>query len=294
MKTKILVTGAGGFIGGHLVPELQKRKYDVVEFHKSDGNIAQSGIKDIRHIFHLAAETFVPESWKRPYDFYQVNVMGTVAVLEFCRLQNCSMTFLSSYVYGNPLTSPINETHPVNPNSPYNQSKLLAEDVCRFYAGKFNVITTVLRPFNIYGPRQKDVYLVPHIIRQALDSRCESIKVMDLAPRRDYVFIDDLVDAMARTIGRTAFSIYNVGSGVSYSVEDIIKTVLRLLHSEKEYVSEAVRRKDEVMDTVADINKIRSELSWEPKHSIEEGLMKTIDAIRNGTSPFPQASPSVS
>lgn len=278
----ILVTGAGGFIGGHLVPELQKSGHSVVEFRRIDGDIAlaEFKFKNVQHVFHLAAETFVPESWKRPSDFYRVNVMGTVAVLEYCRLHNCSMTFLSSYVYGSPLTIPINEAHPVKPNSPYNQSKLLAEDICRFYAEKFNVVTTVLRPFNTYGPGQKNIYLVPHIIKQAIDDKSESIRVMDLAPRRDYVFIDDLVDAMVKTIGHGTFSIYNVGSGVSCSVEDIIKTVLRLLHSDKKYLSEDVRRKDEVMDTVADIRKIRNELNWEPKCSIEEGLKKTIDSMR--------------
>ena len=180
----------------------------------------------LRASLHLAAKTFVPESWHDPVSFYQVNVMGTANVLEFCRRQGCPLTLMSSYLYGPPQSQPINEDHPIDPNTPYNHSKALMESLGEFYTARFGLSVTVLRPFNIFGPGQRDEFLIPAIVRQSLDPAVEVIEVADLEPRRDYLYLDDLARAILATLTSTrTHAVYNIGSGRSYSVEQVIQTV---------------------------------------------------------------------
>ena len=137
MKT-ILITGSNGFIGTQLKKHLNQDQYTIFEFNEEDGDIVQadslSRFDDhkIDHIIHLAGKTFVPESWENPYRFYTVNVIGTMNVLEFCRKYNISLTFISTYLYGNPKLLPINENSEISPNNPYAHSKYLAEQLCHF------------------------------------------------------------------------------------------------------------------------------------------------------------------
>jgi nucleoside-diphosphate-sugar epimerase len=277
MKKNILVTGATGFIGKHLVIRLQRDGYNVYQF-PDDLDITKHKLnfEGIDHVFHLAAKTFVPLSWTQTFDFYNVNVMGTLNVLEFCRQKSCSMTFMSSYVYGNPERIPIDESHPLKPNTPYNHGKILAEELCRFYVDQFHLQITVLRPFNIYGPYQEEPFLVPILINQLLDQSKQIIEVMDLKPKRDFLYIDDLIDAMMLTIENDKFSIYNIGGGHSVSVEEIIITLLNISGLKKNYRSKCINREGEIMDIVADISMIEKELRWKPVVSLEYGLKKTI------------------
>lgn len=278
----VLVTGSQGFVGKALVDQLKsKTKFIVDEFDLNDGDIAD-GIRaheDTKHVFHLAANSFVPASWKRPTDFYRVNVLGTLNVLEFCRSSGAALTYFSAYVYGRPQSNPISEDHPRVALNPYSQSKIHAEDLCEFYHKNFNVSVTVLRPFNVYGPGQREEFLIPTIVKQAKDVLTSTVEVADLRPRRDFVYIDDLVDAALLTLGKKGFSAFNIGGGVSYSVEDLIQLILQQLKLDKAYRSKNEVRQDEILDLFADISRAKAELGWTPKVSFESGLRRVLGVV---------------
>ena len=270
----ILVTGSEGFIGKFLVLRLNNEGHNVLKFDFQNGDISDKNSLNIfdnstiKHVFHLAAKSFVPESWKNPFDFYNTNILGTTNVLEFCKKHNCSLTYISSYVYGSPDYLPIDEKHKVTSYNPYSHSKILAEEVCEFYSKNFNIKTCIIRPFNVYGPIQSDMFLIPEIIKKAINEEC--VEVMDLKPKRDFIYIDDLIDALILSINKTG--IYNIGSGYSYSVEEVIKLVLEKLEIKKIYKAKNISRENEIFDVVADISKAKHELNWQPKTTFEVGI----------------------
>ncbi|HSN49645.1 MAG TPA: SDR family oxidoreductase, partial [Bacteroidales bacterium] len=169
---EILVTGSEGFIGKALIARLLASGHTVTGFDAPEGDIAEKGILDnlkdtgIGYVFHLAAKTFVPESWNNPFDFYRVNLLGTTNVLEFCRATGAGLSYISSYLYGTPGYLPVDEKHPLKAHNPYSHSKIVAEETCRYYRDQFKIPVTIFRPFNIYGPGQDQRFLIPKIIAQ--------------------------------------------------------------------------------------------------------------------------------
>lgn len=283
MSSSILVTGASGFLGAHLVNTLERLGEDVVRHSSRDGNLAESRPRaaGVQHVYHLAAKTYVPDSWRDPQSFYAVNVMGTVNVLEYCRNTGASLTLVSSYVYGRPECLPISEDHPLRPFNPYGHSKQLAEEAARFYSESFQVRVSIVRPFNLYGPGQAKEFLIPTLIYQALSPDYEAITVADDRPKRDYVFVDDVVELLIvlgskSEIGGT----YNAGSGISVSVQEVAETIVMLAGTRKPVVSRNEVRPNEVLDTVADISRARDALGWSPKIGLREGLERTIREAR--------------
>ena len=278
---KILVTGSNGFVGKKLIKYLNlSREFQIISHDINVGDITKDKLNyvGLDHVFHLAAKTFVPESWDNPYAFYDTNIMGTVNILEFCRRNNIDVTIMSSYVYGKPDKLPISETQPLKSYNPYSHTKVIVEDICRFYNENFKVNITIFRPFNIYGPDQSDIFLVPHIINQFINSNKEVVEVMDLKPKRDYIYIDDVIEALSRSVNKKGFSVYNIGSGLSYSVEEIILMISTISKINKPFFSTKEERPNEVMDVIADISKIKKELNWKPKVSMKEGLRNTIES----------------
>lgn len=276
---KILVTGASGFIGRHLVPKLCGAGHEVVEANGGSGDIADEStwlkFPHAEVVVHLAGKSFVPDSWADPATFIKCNLLGTVAGLNYCKKHNARLVFLSSYLYGSPVTLPIPETTALVANNPYALSKKLAEEACQFYSNNFGMNITILRPFNVYGPDQPENFLIPSIIRQV--NAGEAIQVKDLEPKRDYVYISDLTEAIIKAAElRQGINIFNIGSGVSHSVEEIINIIQDIKRTNLLIYSVAERRQKEIMNTVADITAAKLDLGWEPQYSIVQGLQKML------------------
>jgi nucleoside-diphosphate-sugar epimerase len=282
MAETVLVTGATGFIGRPLVAALTAAGCKVEAHSSADGDIAVPPLRassGVMHVYHLAARSFVPESWNDTHGYYRTNVLGTATVLDFCRRTGASLTFVSSYVYGQPLHLPIPEEHPLRATNPYSHTKILCEEQVRYYADQFGVRAVVVRPFNIYGPGQSSAFLIPMIVAQALSPEARVIEVADARPRRDYLFVDDFIDLLLR-VRRLSCGTYNAGSGSAVSVGEIVDTVNSLLEEPRRLVSRAQQRPAEVMDVVADISRARANLRWEPRTPLREGLRRTIEAAR--------------
>jgi nucleoside-diphosphate-sugar epimerase len=283
MSGTILVTGADGFIGKHLVGALESRGHAVRSHSLADGDLTRRPLEyaGISHVFHLAGKTFVPDSWADPCEFYAVNVVATANVLEFCRRSRASLSFVSSYVYGHPRVLPISEDHPLQAFNPYSHSKILAEEVCRFHAERRGTQVTIVRPFNIYGPGQDERFLIPTLVRQMLSEDSGAVEVADLRPRRDFLYISDLIDLLLATHAHGGSGVYNAGSGASTSIQEIGAILNDMAPSRKALVSRGESRPDEVLDVIADIRKAERELHWKPRVDIATGLRLTMESARN-------------
>jgi nucleoside-diphosphate-sugar epimerase len=279
MPESVLVTGANGFVGAYLVEALRSAGHVVCTHTVEAGDITRCNLDftGITHVFHLAAKTFVPDSWEHTHRFYEVNLLGTVNVLEFCRRRHASLTFVSSYVYGRPDSLPITEEHPLRPFNPYSHTKILGEEIVGYYRSQFGVPATIVRPFNIYGAGQEHRFLIPTLIRQALDPHAAEIIVADLRPRRDYIHILDLVRLLVATMVRPRGGTYNAGTGSSVSIEELINIICSLIGTAKPVRSLAQARPEEVLDVVADISRAKDELHWLPSVTLHDGLRSTID-----------------
>jgi nucleoside-diphosphate-sugar epimerase len=272
--SEILVTGANGFAGRYLVASLRQSGHNVAGFTRADGDIASATLDfpGVEHIFHLAARTFVPDSWENPRGFYETNVMGTLNVLELCRRRKASLTLISSYVYGPPDHLPVREDHAVRAFNPYCQTKIMGEEMAAFYQSHRGVGLSIVRPFNLYGPGLDSRYLISMLVRQFLDPAAAEVVVADVRPKRDYLYIDDFVQLLMRIMATGARGVYNAGSGRSVSVEDVGRAVRAAAGSDKPLRSRNEERPHEVMDLYADISKARAELQWAPSTSLEEGI----------------------
>jgi nucleoside-diphosphate-sugar epimerase len=281
MSDSILVTGASGFVGTHLALRLKADGYSVITHSENDGDITRCPLAfdGVKHVFHLAARTFVPASWDSPPDFYEVNVLGTARVAEFCRRQDAALTLVSSYVYGRPTSVPVSEAHPLSAFNPYSHSKILAEQVARYYAQEFGLRLNVVRPFNLYGPGQAPAFLIPSLLRQALADDCREIAVDDDRPRRDYLYIADFVSLLVSLLAHPGVDTVNAGSGVSTSIRELVEAINGLLDRPKPLVCRQLPRPGEVLDTVADISRARRCLGWSPQVTLPEGLRHTMRSL---------------
>lgn len=276
-ETKVVVvTGATGFVGKRLVSRLTNLGYQVVPISRKLGldicsKETLENIGPFDYMIHLAARTFVPDSYSDIEKFFLTNVLGTLNCLELCRNSAASMSFASSYVYGPPAYLPIDELHPVNPWNPYAVTKIMAEDLCKMYSQEFDVPTSIFRIFNIYGPGQKSEFLIPKIIEGINRG---SLVLETSTPSRDFVFVDDAIEALLIPLKQQipGNEIFNVGSGESYSVDEVVRKVvensgksIKLRYLERE-------RRAEIPDVIADISRL-SKFGWKPKTSLDEGLI---------------------
>lgn len=278
MSDTVLVTGGTGFIGRTVAYALREAGRTVMAPGRANGDIrdpqtlaAYHGT-DIASVIHTAGRTFVPESWKDPAGFVDTNLLGTLRVLELCRATGARMVYLSAYLYGQPERLPIAETARLRPNNPYAHSKYLAEQACRFHADNYGVAVTIIRPFNVYGPGQSEKFLIPTIWSQIAGGK--RIEMLDLEPRRDYVFLTDLIEAIlaAEKHRPDGCETYNVGSGVSHSVAEIVAVAQSVAGTDLPVSSRGVRRENEIEDVVADISAANRIFGWRPRHRLSDGL----------------------
>jgi len=275
----ILVTGADGFIGKRMAEELRKKGHHVIGYCHIDGDIsnkealAQYTACAVDTVYHFAARTFVPDSWKDSYEYFNVNVMGTVTVLEFCRKNRCKAVLMSSYVYGEPQFLPVSEEHPLVAVTPYHETKMVMEHIGRFYSEHFSIPVTVFRPFNVYGMGQNEEFLLPKIMKQLLDKDISRVRLMDLAPKRDYVYINDVIEALCCALAaREGFHVYNIGTGRSYSVEEAVKICMKVTGIEKPYDTAQEVRISEISDCVADISKLEHDFGYHVQYTLQDGI----------------------
>ncbi len=272
---QIIITGASGFVGKHLVNKLNETGYKVVEVTRKNGEITEAitwnSLPKADVVVHLAAKSFVPDSWTNISEFLNCNLGGTIEALNYCKLNNSKLIYVSSYLYGNPKKLPISESDELSVNNPYAMTKKMAEEACRFYADNLGVPVIILRPFNVYGLGQSDQFLIPSLIKQI--TSLKEVRVKDLVPKRDYIYIEDLISAIIKAVNyQTNFDIFNIGSGISHSVKDLIDIIQETVGTSYPVYSESSRRKNEIMDTIANISHAKKSLNWEPKWTLIEGI----------------------
>lgn len=270
-----IVSGASGFIGQSLCRRLLTDGIELLGLSHNDGDVADQSVWEAlppaKQVVHLAGCSYVPASWEDSARFLRTNVLGTENAITYCRRHDARMIYVSGYVYGIPESLPISEDHPVRPNNPYALSKYLAEQLCGFASNHHQQQVIVLRLFNVYGPGQRADFLIPAIVSQVLEGN--EIRVMDLNPRRDYVYIDDVVDAIcsASTITGASHTL-NIGSGDSYSVSEVIDQIQAVAGTSLPVVSSSRERANEIPDVLADITQARHILDWEPRWTFPHGL----------------------
>jgi nucleoside-diphosphate-sugar epimerase len=232
-------------------------------------------------IVHLAAKTSISESFKEPSETYYTNFVGTLNVLEFAKTRNIKkFIYVSTYVYGQPLYLPVDEKHSVNPHSPYNNSKLLAEKICQNYSHYFGINIVTLRPFYVYGPNCRNHSLIPCIIKQI--KKNGKVKLSGKKVKRDFLFVTDFVHLIEKILQDfpKGYNIYNVGYGKSYSLNEVAEGLARLFGMEIEIEFFKVTRPD-VSDMVADIRKVSKEFNWKPTIGIKKGLQLIVRESSN-------------
>lgn len=310
---KVLVTGADGFIGSHLVEALVREGALVRAFtyYNSLGSAGwlDTAAKDVReaveifpgdvrdpervrqavagqsYVWHLASLIGIPYSYGSPASYVQTNVQGTLHVLEACRAQGVKRLIhtSTSEVYGSAQTAPINETHPLHAQSPYAASKIGADKLVESFYLSFGLPVATVRPFNTYGPRQSNRAIISTILHQLLAGQ-GVIHVGALTPTRDFNYVADTVAgflavaAAERAVGR----VINIGSGRETSISDLIELIFRITGRQASVVVEEARLRpqaSEVNRLVCDASLARELTGWTPAVSLEVGLKRAADWV---------------
>jgi NAD dependent epimerase/dehydratase len=310
-QKKILVTGADGFIGSHLVEKLIQDGHKVKAFvyynsfnswgwldslpkdilnqieifagDVRDPNGVRTAVKDVDMIYHLAALIAIPYSYHSPDSYVDTNVKGTLNVLQAARDYNIERLIVTSTseVYGTALYVPIDEKHPKQGQSPYSASKIGADAMADSFFRSFNLPVTIVRPFNTFGPRQSARAVIPTIITQLLAGKTE-IKLGALHPTRDLLFVKDTANGFVeianseKTIGHEI----NIATQQEISIKDLAQNLINIINPNAKIISDDVRlrpEKSEVERLLGAAEKIKSLTNWEPKYSLQEGLKQTIE-----------------
>jgi len=279
MKKKIiLITGSRGFIGSHIQKKLSKT-FSI--YHKKNNrmNLLDRkkilNMKKVDFVIHAAAKTPGMNNLQLN-DFHENNVLGTLNILDYCVKNDIKkLIYISSFVYGKPQYNPIDEKHPINPHTGYTKSKFLAEELCRIYSKLYDLNIIVLRPFGIFGKSQKQGYLIPNLINSIQNKK--KIIIINKKSKRDFLFIDDFVNLIEKALKYDSkFEIFNVGSGKSFSFEEIIKKLEKLSFSE--ITVQYVEDKNSFIPKIqANITKTKNFLKWAPTTNIDDALGKLLN-----------------
>lgn len=308
---KILVTGADGFIGSHLVETLVDKGYDVKAFvyYNSfnswgwldtfpkeklnkieiftgdirDPNGVRTAIKGCDVVFHLAALIAIPYSYHSPDSYVDTNIKGTLNVLQACRDLGVTKLLVTSTseVYGTAQYVPIDEKHPKQGQSPYSASKIGADFMAESFYRSFDLPLTIVRPFNTYGPRQSARAVIPTIITQLLSGKTE-IKLGAIHPTRDLLFVKDTANGFIEVAQSelTNGQEINIATNSEISIGDLAQELINLINPKAKIVTDEQRlrpEKSEVERLFGDNSKILSLTDWELNYSLKEGLQQTIN-----------------
>ena len=284
---KILITGATGFIGTNLIPELIKN-HKIVGISKnkikSSKNFISSSI-DITNenlkiknkftdIIHMAAHSDVAYCNLNPIKCYELNVKSTQKMLEVARKNDSNFIFLSSsHVYGNPIKQSIVENSSCNPSTHYGSSKRMSEILCETYSKTYGLDIQVARLFSVYGPKSPKSNLIFNIIDQIINN--SKIILGNTYPKRDFIFISDVIIGLIKILNskKKGFQIYNIGSGKSISVENVVKNCLTISNKKLKIISsKEKRRENEIINIQANISKMKKEFNWKTEISLKKGL----------------------
>lgn len=306
---KILITGADGFIGSHLVEALVKKKYKVKAFiyynafnsfgwidqidkeikkkieiisgDIRDINILKSSVKNCDTIIHLAALIGIPYSYNSPKSYVDVNVQGTLNLLQVAKDYKIKKFIhtSTSEVYGTPEYLPIDETHPLNAQSPYAASKIAADQLALSFYKSFQTPVSIIRPFNTFGPRQSARAIIPTIILQILTGS-KKIKLGNIYSTRDLSFIDDTIEGFSSMLKKDVYGeIVNLGNGFDISIKELVKVIAQEMSVKIEIVTDKRRvrpKQSEVEKLRSNNSKAKKILNWRPKYLNKKGLIKGI------------------
>lgn len=312
---KVLVTGADGFIGSHLVEHLLKEgcKVKAFCFYNSfnswgwldsftketlaqievftgdirDSNGVRVAMKDIQIVFHLAALIAIPFSYHSPDSYIDTNVKGTLNVLQAARDLNTERILVTSTseVYGTAQYTPIDEKHPKQPQSPYSASKIGADCIAESFYRSFGLPVTIVRPFNTYGPRQSARAVIPTIITQLLHGKIE-IELGDLTPTRDLVYVKDTTSAFVeiaksdKLIGEDC----NIATQTEITIGSLAQEIINQINSSAKVIQDTERLRpanSEVFRLYGSSEKLRSSTNWKQKYSFAKGISETIEWFKN-------------
>ena len=274
--TKILVTGHRGIIASHLIKKLTNCEIiiDSINGKRIDlqNNEEVMKIEPVDTVIHLGGKTEKGLEWK---EYFENNVIGTLNILKYCIKKNIKkIIFVSSYVYGNPKYSPINEQHPVLPHNLYTKSKFLAEELCRDYSERFNLNVIILRPFNIFARSMNKNYLISNLI-ESINTK-KTVTITNRTSKRDFLYIDDFIELILKIKDYDfKYEIFNVGSGISYSFDEVIE-IIEKNTSKKLNLEYKNDDQSHIQNIVADNSKITKILDWKPELTFEEGLQKLL------------------
>jgi NAD dependent epimerase/dehydratase len=311
---KVLVTGAGGFIGSHLterlvdlgaqvtaflrynsradeamirlLPPEKKKKIRIIYGELRQPETVKRAMKNIDIVFNLAALISIPYSYLHPQEVIETNTLGTLNVLTAAREEEVEKVVQTSTseVYGTAQYVPIDEKHPKQPQSPYSASKIAADAIALSFYYSFDLPVAIIRPFNTYGPRQSDRAVIPAIISQALVKK--KVLIGSTTPTRDLNFVSDTVEGFIK-IAESENSIgeeINIGSGFEVSIGDLAEKIVSLVGKEVKLIKDEKRvrpEKSEVERLLADNSKARKLVGWSPRVNLDRGLKMTIEWIKD-------------
>jgi len=309
---KILITGAGGFIGSHLLEMCVEQGYhvkalvrynskndwgwlehvacreniEVISGDVRDYDLVYNALKGCDEVFHLAALIGIPYSYVSPLAYFRTNVEGTYNILEVARHLRMEKVIITSTseTYGTAQYVSINEHHPLVGQSPYSASKIGADQLALSYFYSFGLPVKIVRPFNAYGPRQSARAIMPTVIAQIL-SGSEQIKLGNLHPTRDLTFVKDTAQGIIKVSQSKQLvgEVTNIGTNSEISIGDLVNLIASLLKTKVEVISDCKRvrpRGSEVERLRCDNSKLKKFTSWEPIYDLEKGLKVTISWMK--------------
>lgn len=312
---KILITGADGFIGSHLVEQLVSQGEDVKAFcyynsfnkwgwldtlpketldqieiftgDVRDPNGVREAMKGCSEVYHLAALIAIPYSYHSPDSYVDTNVKGTLNIVQAAKELGLDRVLVTSTseIYGTAQYVPIDEKHPKQPQSPYSATKIGADSIADSFYRSFDIPITIVRPFNTYGPRQSARAIIPTIITQLLNGYSE-IKLGDLTPTRDLLFVRDTARGFIEIAKSTSLIGHecNIATNSEVSMQEMADTLIELINPDAKIIQDASRlrpAKSEVFRLFGDNRKILEHTNWTADYTLKQGLQETIDWFRD-------------